>query len=223
MGQTPIYQFPYPELTDPADVPTDIRELADGVEDVLSGPFDSRLDALEAGIGSTVRLGDALLAAPAAQFDFTAIPQTYAHLLLAGYLRSTTAAFQEDLLLRYNGNTQPVYHTQIVNANAATVGAAESLSQTAQSAGTIPAASATAGLFSSALILIANYTAPTTHKSMMTVGGSATALATGGVRALLRAGVWGIGAPAPIDRVTLSCGLQFAAGSRISLYGLRGT
>ena len=37
MGTTPTYALPYPEATDPADVPTDIRELADRIEAVV-GP-----------------------------------------------------------------------------------------------------------------------------------------------------------------------------------------
>jgi hypothetical protein len=35
MGTTPTYQLPYPEAVDPADVPVDMRELADRTELVL--------------------------------------------------------------------------------------------------------------------------------------------------------------------------------------------
>jgi hypothetical protein len=35
MGVTPSYALPYPEATDPADVPTDMRELAERVEAVI--------------------------------------------------------------------------------------------------------------------------------------------------------------------------------------------
>jgi hypothetical protein len=37
MGQTPNLALPYPELTDPADVPADIRELADRL-DLIAAP-----------------------------------------------------------------------------------------------------------------------------------------------------------------------------------------
>lgn len=37
MGSTPTYLLPYPELTDPADVPLDMKELADRLEAVF-GP-----------------------------------------------------------------------------------------------------------------------------------------------------------------------------------------
>jgi len=51
MGATPVYALPYPEPTDPADVPTDMKELADRIEAAIGVAFDSRLDALEASLG----------------------------------------------------------------------------------------------------------------------------------------------------------------------------
>ena len=44
MGATANYQLPYPELLDPADVPTDMRELAEAVDTKLDG-VDDRLVA----------------------------------------------------------------------------------------------------------------------------------------------------------------------------------
>ena len=43
MGQTAIFQLPYPELTDPADVPTDVRELAEAVETKLGAALATSL------------------------------------------------------------------------------------------------------------------------------------------------------------------------------------
>jgi hypothetical protein len=37
MGTTPTYALPYPELTDPANVPVDMKELAEATEAVLGG------------------------------------------------------------------------------------------------------------------------------------------------------------------------------------------
>jgi hypothetical protein len=51
MGTTPLYALPYPEPSEPADVPTDIHELATAVEGILrptivttlpSTPFDKQ-------------------------------------------------------------------------------------------------------------------------------------------------------------------------------------
>lgn len=38
MGLTPNHQFPYPDATDPADVPTDLYELATAVDNALVAP-----------------------------------------------------------------------------------------------------------------------------------------------------------------------------------------
>lgn len=38
MGTTPTYALPYPELTDVANVPADMRELAEAVDTVIKGP-----------------------------------------------------------------------------------------------------------------------------------------------------------------------------------------
>ena len=56
MGQTSIYALPFPEQSDPADVPTDMRELAEKVELVADG-LDDRLDVLDAGIGNALNHG----------------------------------------------------------------------------------------------------------------------------------------------------------------------
>ena len=47
MGTTPTFALPYPAPADPADVPTDLQELAERVEDAIGEPLDARLDALE--------------------------------------------------------------------------------------------------------------------------------------------------------------------------------
>jgi hypothetical protein len=39
MGTTPILLLPYPEMNDPANVPTDMRELAEAIEKVSGGPL----------------------------------------------------------------------------------------------------------------------------------------------------------------------------------------
>lgn len=51
MGATPTYQLPYPESNEPADVPTDMHELATATEGALKGqvdPLAARVQALEA-------------------------------------------------------------------------------------------------------------------------------------------------------------------------------
>lgn len=70
MGATPIYALPYPAATDPADVPTDMQELADRIETVV-GPgsasgqvpvWDNAAKKWTAGIASGGELGFAVTA-----------------------------------------------------------------------------------------------------------------------------------------------------------------
>ena len=58
-GTTPSYQLPYPEQSDPADVPVDIRELADRLEVVLA-QLDAQLDAVQAGAAGVAPVGAAI-------------------------------------------------------------------------------------------------------------------------------------------------------------------
>ena len=48
MGTTPTFALPFPEATDPADVPTDMQQLAQAVEDSIGEPLDARIDVVEA-------------------------------------------------------------------------------------------------------------------------------------------------------------------------------
>lgn len=51
MGLTPNHQLPYPELGDPPDVPADIYELANRLDNVLTAQalmFERRIAELEA-------------------------------------------------------------------------------------------------------------------------------------------------------------------------------
>jgi hypothetical protein len=50
MGNTPKYRLPYPELTDPPNVPSDVKKLADAVETAL----DSTKAVLHASSASPV-------------------------------------------------------------------------------------------------------------------------------------------------------------------------
>jgi len=221
MGQTPIYAFPFPELTDPADVPTDMGELATAVEGTLSGPFDSRLDALEAGVGSMARLADVLLAADAANIDFQNIPQTYAHLLLAGAVRTTAAVLLDSLFMRINGDAGASYHTHGVLGSNNTVSAFSLVAGQSLSIAGMPGASAPAGIQGKFMLWMPGYTRAN-GAGWVSVAWALTGGTAAGFNNMLRGGHWA-GSTA-VNRLTvLSTAGQLASGSRVTLYGLRGT
>ena len=99
MPTTPLYAFRYPAITDPADVPLDMQELALDVE--------NKIASMPSG-GDLTRLVDTVLAANAATIDLTSIAATYADLILI--LDGIITAGIDDLLLRVNGDTGNNYN-----------------------------------------------------------------------------------------------------------------
>lgn len=95
MGVTPTYQLPYPEASEPSDVPTDMHELATATEGALKGqvdPLAARVTALEQQLAAIVvaQPGDLRVStrgAPSAGWllcDGTAVSRsTYAQLYTA--------------------------------------------------------------------------------------------------------------------------------------------
>jgi hypothetical protein len=74
VGQTPVHQLPYPELSDPADVPADIKELAQAIDALIptvpvippGGGGFVNIPVLEVGMNGQNRAGRQLTVA-----DFT--------------------------------------------------------------------------------------------------------------------------------------------------------
>jgi hypothetical protein len=213
MGQTPIYQLPYPELTDPADVPTDIRELAERTETVFSG----------LGAGDMTRIADVNLAAAAASIDFQNIPQTFAHLLLSLNTRGVAAVNTDYTYLRMNGDTTTSYYSLMLHGTGTGVTPGIQSNQGYLGFLNAPGANAAGGpdVFGGGLVLFPAYTGAQL-KSVFAITGAILSGTAADMFADQVTGLWF--KTAAINRLTLS-GLNgsFAARSRATLYGLRGT
>lgn len=220
MGQTPAYQLPYPELTDPADVPTDMRQLAEDFENKVAIPLDGRMDAIEAGVGSFAKLADIKLAADAALIDFTAIPNTYTHLQLIGYLRGVTGGNAINVDLRCNGDAASNYGTQLFSAIGTSLSALGIAAFGAAVVGTIPAAAAAVASYSALSVLLSNYSHPAGTTTPMLI--QSVVDSPGGMQVDNSGAFWR--GTAPVNRVEIHPRTgNFKAGSRATLYGLRGT
>lgn len=158
------------------------------------------------------------------QFAFTAIPQTYRHLLLRTIIRGAAAGSGglDGLNARFNDVASIAYNTQRWYAYQTTSAAAELINSTAALFADIPD-STSASLWGIAEIIIPNY--------RLAAGGFITwrsfgsAAAPGGAgRVFNNGGLWHTGAAA-ITKLALfaqlGAGLNFAAGSRASLYGIK--
>jgi len=214
MGQTPIYQLPYPELTDPADVPTDMRELAERTETVFSG----------LGAGDLTRIADVVLAADAASIDFQNIPQTFAHLMLVIHARTTTAGASDGVTGRFNADASGSYFSTAVRSAGTTPSVVTALSATGLILALVPAAAAAAGadVFGGAVVMIPNYANATLDKNVFCYGGAVTFGTAADMFTEVNTGMWY--KPAAITRLTLTStnGGQLRARSHGTLYGLRG-
>ncbi|HKE79049.1 MAG TPA: hypothetical protein VKB54_07060 [Solirubrobacteraceae bacterium] len=228
MGQTATYQLPFPEPTDPADVPTDLKELAERIEAVV-GPgtasgqvpvWDNTAKKWVAGSApGSAKIGEVVVAAPQQLIDFQNIPQTYSALEVVLYLRADTAATSVTSGLRFNGDAGNNYDWERLAAAAASVTATENLGASAIDCGNMPGASAPANVFSAHSIRIPNY-AGALQKISEIEGALKFGTTTGTVVRYSATGAWR--SNAAINRITFNVGgnANFVAGAKAVLYGL---
>lgn len=160
------------------------------------------------------------MSASAASFDFTSLPSQFAHLLIVVYGRGDTVAVNTTILCRFNNDTAANYDTERgYNVGTTTNTPQETLADTAAHIGSIPAASAPAGLAGMSRVDIAGYAATTFQKAVVSAGAYKTATTTGSLVADQYASFWR--STAAINRVTiLPVAGNFIAGSRCTVYGL---
>lgn len=237
MGQTTIYQLPYPEQADVADVPIDMKELADRIEAVIkpgtadqqvplwnntTKTWDATLLASLANLFNFKALYDSTLAASAGSIDTGAggVPQTAKHLLCIWKARSDRAIAVEDAVFRFNnlsGGTD--YGWQHLSAAVAAVTAAESMSSQGL-AGSMAAASSGANVYGVGFLFMPNYSAAGAElRNYVAVGGSAGA-ATGQMGVRIVAGICRTGGPISRAALLPSVGPNLVSGSRLSIYGI---
>lgn len=106
-----------------------------------------------------VRIFDSALGAPAANIDTGAagISGSYRHLLFLLYLRSVKNATTDTVLLTFNNDSTGIYYQEFVRAFSTSAGAVQSLATAGFVLDTIPAATASAGVFSPITITVPNY------------------------------------------------------------------
>lgn len=163
---------------------------------------------------------DTTLGADTANFDFTSIPGTYKHLWLVGDLRSTEAAIQTLVGVRFNNDSGANYQSMFHYA----IASADGQDATGTTTGTKALVAYTSGANASANhsgafeLLIPNYAGTTFHKAMRAQtaftrdAGNDPAITDG-------SGIW-MSASA-VTRVTVfpNSG-SWKAASRLSLYGI---
>lgn len=165
---------------------------------------------------------DTELGVDAASFDVTSITSAYRSLMIQLLSRSTTAAASTTAAIRFNNDSSAIYDVENLQAVSATVASAGSVAQTSALLGTIPAASATSGLFGQIDATIAHYTGTTANKSVVSHAGAKVATGTPAATDLVSQeyrGWWR--SSAAISRITIfPLAGNFLAGTRLTIWGL---
>ena len=171
------------------------------------------------GAAVLTRLFDSTLSGAAATIDTGAggFSTTLSHLLIVAKLRSNVAATTDTCVLTFNNDTAANYYMASgeffnVTANAIHAEGAANLSLES-----VSGATATADVFSPIMLLVPAY-ADGHKKSVNGLAGYRTGNAAGNILAKALIGYWDN--TAAINRIILTAGAQFVAGSRLTVYGL---
>ena len=152
---------------------------------------------------------------------FTNIPQTYQDLMIVGSARRTDAATTATIYVTpyYSGISASPQSTTILEGNGSTASSSRNSSQDGAFMASVPAASATAGIFGSIVWHCLNYANTSTFKTSISraaadVNGSGTTrLAVNLTR--------GTGGITTVNCSTFSGSAFFETGSTFTLYGIR--
>lgn len=173
-------------------------------------------------IAGRVKLGTVVLGGAQATIDFASIPAGFEHLELVGELRTDVAAANDNPDLRFNNDsTNGNYYRQRLSIAAAATTAQEQLGTAAarQIVNGATGATAPANEFTHLRILVQDYAGSTLKQAYCELRyrvGNTTGLLAIGLVAIF----WD--STAAVNRLTLAptLGANFAAGSKVSLYGI---
>lgn len=220
-----IHGTPAASPTEPAlpasALPLALIDVTTADTDITTAQITDR--RYRAGFGDKALLWSKSLAAAAASLDTPGtIPQGFTHLELVLYARGDAAAVNTDVRLKINGDvTSGNYLWQYILGAATGVTAAEVVSAgTYARVAEMPANTAAANRFGTARILIPCY-GEAKRKSYEADSVSPDAGTTGTIRTFKHSGVWE--GTAAITALSLIPGAgNFAPGTRVSLYGIKG-
>lgn len=153
---------------------------------------------------------------------FSSIPPIYKHLQIRGSVRSVTAAsVLYDLKIVFNEDTTTTYshHNVYGSISSASVQVASSTSS-AIVYGSIPGENITPSVYGAFIIDIYDYLDTSKNKTIKTLGGTSTTQ-TPNISGV-GSGFWRNTAAINSITLTASNSSNFASGSIISLYGIRG-
>ena len=160
-----------------------------------------------------------LLGAPAASFDFTAIPATYNHLKLIITGRGDNATTNIGVYATFNADGGANYDWERLYVSDAVTTPTEHIAQTSGSIGNFAAATAAAGLCGASEVMLPDYKGTTLNKTYISNGADKIGTALGNIHLYNNYGHWRSSAAINQITITPSAG-NFITGSIASLYGV---
>ncbi len=153
-----------------------------------------------------------------ATIDFTAIPQTYKHLVVTLTARTDGAYADTDIYLTFNGDTGANYDDQYLYSTGTTSGNTSALAAAHMRAGLTAGANAPAGVYAETTIEVLNYANSTPRKNV-SVRTFDHGSDTGAGYMIEEAGQWRN--TAAVTRLTLTPAAgNFVAGTVATLFGV---
>ena len=151
-------------------------------------------------------------------FDFTNIPQTFTHLQIRVYGRTTTSGTIQNSLMQFNDDIFASNYTShnLFGNGASASSVVPDLASTFMTLPVMAGSSASANVFSNAIIDILDYTSTTKTKVIRYIAGVDN---NGSGQVTLGSGVWFKSPIAAITKIGLYSA-NIAAGSRFDLYGI---
>ena len=149
-------------------------------------------------------------------FSFTSIPSTYTDLVLVTFVRSSFSGvtFHESIV-RVNGSATTIYSRTKLEGTGSSASSTRNTSLTGFYAGEVQSAPSTAGVFSTQIIQINNYSNATTFKTFLSRNNTPTGMVSGIV------GLWrNTSAINQVD-VLNADGSNWVSGSTATLYGIK--
>lgn len=169
------------------------------------------------GGGALVQISRQVLTVAAANITFSAIPQGYENLVLRMVAASSAAAYTDTLNINFNGDSGTNYLWEEITAIGSTAAAASSGVAVAIRLGSIPGASAGAGVVGAVSATVPGYARTNINKTILSTSGGIEAAA--GVQEWASAvGQWS--STAAISSIVVQVGFgNLVAGTVATLYG----
>jgi hypothetical protein len=162
-----------------------------------------------------------LITTSTAGLSFTSIPSSYKHLQIRYVARNATSGTRDELSVRFNGSTAYNHAYHKLQGNGSSVASSATTTTDVMNGGWMTGPSETANVFGAGVIDILDYASTSKNKTIRSLSGLNGP--SGGPYVSLNSGFFyaNTNAITSIQLNTINV-FNFAAGSRFSLYGIKG-